>query len=167
MADVLASVAVGPFLKKWGIKDKKYKSRLIDKLRTQFSLAPAPRTGRPPKYNSDQLAVGQAALTSGKRPYHSKAALVRELKEEEQLPAAAKQRGYVPALQRHLAGQGMSLGYGTRAKQQPVTTSDEHERLKWCRRMQKVITDTTVKCWAFEDEKQIGSSGKARGEPGG
>ena len=163
-ADVLSSVKLGPFLKKHGIKDKRYGQRLIEKLRKHHTLAPAPGRGRPPKYTTTQLAAAQEALVESNRPYHSSAQLVWDLKEQQQLPAGAKRRGFVPALQRHLAGQGLTLAYGTRRRQQPLSTDDCRKRLSWCKKMRPLITSATLPSWWFEDEKPHGVGGKARCE---
>lgn len=166
VADVLASVALTPFLKKWGIKDKNYGQRLIDRLRSKHSLAPARRSGRPRVYTEEELAAGEAELSQPSHAHHSKAELVQQLKEEQQLPATAKTRGYTAALKRHLGEQGLQLGYGPRTKQHALTSADQRDRLAWCRRMQPVITDATVKDWWCEDEKSISGSGTMRGEWG-
>ena len=166
VADVLASANLAPFLKKHNIKDKKYGQRLIDRLRTKHSLAPASRPGRPRTYTKEQLAAGQAELSRPSHPHHSKAELVRLLKEEERLPASAKSRGYGAALKRSLGEQGLQLGYGPRTKQHAITAADKRDRLAWCLRMQPIITDATVKDWWFEDEKMINGAGKMRGEWG-
>lgn len=166
VADVLASVVDAPFLKKWGIKDKRYKARLVSKLRTQHSLAPAPRSGRPRVYTPEQLAAGQVALAAPSQPYHSTAALLLDLKEQQILPASATRRGYGNALKRHLGQQGLALGYSPRAKAQPLTDADKQQRLAWCQHMRLTITAATVQSWWFEDEKQHNYGGKARGEQG-
>lgn len=166
VADVLASVTLAPFLKKHGIKDKKYGQRLIDRLRSKHSLAPASRSGRPRVYTADQLAAGEAELSRPSRAHHSKAQLVQQLKEEDRLPATAKTRGYGAALKRHLGEQGLQLGYGPRTKQHALTAADERSRLAWCKRMQHVITSSTVKDWWCEDEKTITSTAKYRSEWG-
>ena len=54
-ADVLSSVDLKPFLKKHGIKDKLYSKRLVDRLRSTYSLQPAPRQGRPRVHTADEL----------------------------------------------------------------------------------------------------------------
>lgn len=164
VADVLASVALGPFLKKWGIKDKRYGQRLIDRLRSKHSLAPAGRSGRPRKYTAEELAAGAAELSQPAHAHHSKAELVLQLKEDKRLPATAKTRGFSAALKRHLGERGLQLGYGPRTKQHALTTADERARLAWSRRMQHVITDATVKDWWCEDEKTISGAGKMRSE---
>lgn len=164
IADVLSSVNLTPYLKKWDIKDKQYGKRLIEKLRTNHGLQPSPRQGRPRVYTEEQLAAGQDALTHPSRAYHSKAALVQELKEGGQLPAETKQRGYVPALKRHLQEQGLQLGYGTRSKQQPLTRRDEKERLSFCQRVVHILTPANLKKWWFGDEKPHSEGGKARCE---
>ena len=91
---------------------------------------------------------------------------MQDLKEWEVLPTKAKQRGYSAALKQHLSEQGLVLGYSTRIQAQPLTDSDKQLRLAWCKKMEGKLTDTTVKEYWFEDEKQHGSGGKARGEWG-
>jgi hypothetical protein len=166
VADVLASVKLAPFLKKHKIKDKAYGQRLIDRLRTKHSLAPASRPGRPRTYTEEQLAAGQAELSKPSHPHHSKAELVRTLKEKGRLPTSAKPRGYGAALKRSLGEQGLQLGYGPRTKLHAISTADKKSRLEWCQRMQHIITESTVKVWWFEDEKMISGGGKMRSEWG-
>lgn len=151
-------------LEAFGIKDRRYVPRLIHKLSTQFSLDISPGRGRPAAYSTEQLAAGQAALASPSSPYHSSRALVEDLKEEGELPEGAPRRGYMPALTRHLASQGLSLGYGTRTKQHALTKADEKERLRWCREHQQDFREPNLKDWWFEDEKQHQEGGKARCE---
>lgn len=170
VADVLSSVKLGPFLKKHGIKDKRYGQRLIEKLRKHHSLEPAPGRGRPPLYTGAQLAAAQEALIAPNRPCHSSAQLVQYLKEEQLLPAEAKRRGFMPALQRHLAGQGMALGYGTRRRQQPLSAADCSKRLKWCKRMQHIITKTTLPSFwrsrtAWEARRDVSGAEGMGGKP--
>lgn len=162
LADVLASGPFTSLLKKHGIKDRKYKQRLEERLRTQYTLDPPPRSGRRPVYTEEQMAAGVDAL-SQPAPFHSTAELVQQLQEDEQLPASAKRRGYVPALKRHLAAQGQQLGYGVRSKQQALTAEHAAKRLAWCKKMKTVITDTSVKNWHFVDEKPHSGSGLGRG----
>lgn len=166
VADVLSSVKLGPFLKKHGVKDKRYGQRLIEKLRKHHSLAPAPGRGRHKLYTTAQLAAAQQALVEPDRPYHSSADLVLDLKERQQLPAEAKRRGFIPALERHLAGQGLSLAYGTRRRQQPLSAADCRKRLTWCKKMRPQLTPAKLPSWWFEDEKPHGVGGKARCEWG-
>jgi len=164
VADVLSSVNLRPFLKKWKIKDKRYGERLVHKLRTQHNLERAPRQQEGGTYTSSQLADAQQVLTEPSRPYHSGAALVQDLKEQEVLPATAKKRGFMPAFKRHLGQLGLALGYGTRTKQQAVTKKDAMARLAWCKKMQPILTEEKVKTWYYEDEKQHGAGGKSRCE---
>lgn len=164
IADLLSTVPLSSFLKKHGIKDKKYKARLVEKLRTQYSLQPAPRTGRPPVYTSQQLGEAQHLLISSPHPIHSTAALVGELKDQQVLPGEAKRRGFVPALQRQLAQQHLQLGYGTRSKGQALSADHKRQRLAWCKKMRKVLTSTALKDWHFADEKPHGVGGKSRCE---
>jgi hypothetical protein len=166
-ADALSGVKWGPVLKKWGIKDKRYGSRLISKLRETFSLAPAPRKGRPAVYAEWQLAAAEAALASGSRTFHSGDALVQELKEQQVLPADAKKRGFMPDFKQWLRRQGQVLAFGGRSKQQGISVADEKKRLAWCKEMEHTITEATLPSWVFEDEKVLGSRGKYRGEGGG
>jgi hypothetical protein len=166
VADVLSSVKLGPFLKKHGIKDKRYGQRLIEKLRKQHTLEPAPGRGRPPLYTTAQLAAAQEALVVPSCPYHSSAQLVHDLKEQQLLPAKARRRGFMPALGRHLAGQGLATGYGTRRRQQPLSNEDCRKRLAWCTKMRPKLTSATLGQWWFEDEKPHGVGGKARCELG-
>ena len=163
LADVLASGPFTSLLKKHGIRDRKYKQRLEERLRTQYTLDPPPRSGRRPVYTEEQLAAGVDALSQPSPPFHSTAELVQQLQEDEQLPASAKRRGYVPALKRHLAAHGQQLGYGVRSKQQALTPDVAAKRLAWCKKMKPVITDTTVKNWHFVDEKPHSGSGLGRG----
>lgn len=167
VADVLSSVNLAPFLKKHHIKDKRYGWRLIDRLRSKFSLEPADRPGRPRVYTVQQLAAGQAELSSASPPIYNAAELVQRLKDRQQLPATATPRGYLAALKRHLQLQGLQTGYGPRTMQHALTKSDERQRLAWCQSMQHKITDSTIKDWWFEDEKSINSAGTMRGECGG
>lgn len=164
IADVLSSVSLGPMLKKHDIKDKRYVPRLVQKLRTKFSLAPAPRTGRPRVYTEEHLTAAREELIQPSQPIHSTRALVQKLKAAGQLPEEAKVRGFQPALKRHLAEQHMQLGYGVRSKSQPITRASAAERLKWCKEMQPVMTERKVKNWYFEDEKPHGCGGKGRCE---
>lgn len=164
VADVLSSVNLKPFLKKHNIKDKQYGKRLIDKLRSSGSLLPAPRQGRPRVYTDDQLQAAQDELTKPGPPFHSTRALVHKLKEEGELPAEAKPRGFKPALQRHLGQLGLQLGYGTRSKGQPITERTAADRLAWCLEMKDDLTERKVKSWYFEDEKPHGLGGKSRCE---
>lgn len=164
VADVLSSVNLKPYLKKHNIKDKQYSKRLVDRLRTTFSLQPAPRQGRPRVYTEDQLQAAQDELTRPSQPVHSTRQLVQRLKQEGELPSVTSVKGFRPALKRHLAEQGLQLGYGTRSKRQPITRQLAADRLKWCREMQDELTDTKVKKWYFEDEKPHGLGGKSRCE---
>lgn len=164
VADVLSSVNLRPFLKKHGIKNKLYGKRLIEKLRTSCSLLPAPRRGRPRVYTADQLQAAQDELSKPRGPIHSKRELMRTLKDDGELPTDAKLRGFGPALDRHLAEQGLELGYGVRSKGQPISESIAAERLEWCREMQPLMTEEKVKDWWFEDEKPHGYGGKSRCE---
>lgn len=162
IADVLTSVDLRPILKKNKIQDKAYGSRLAEKLRTTFSLAPAPRQGRPPVYTDVQLKAAQDELTKPSQPLHSARALVHKLKGDGELPEETKVRGFKPALQRHLAEQGLQLGYGVRSKSQPITKATAAQRLKWCEQMRPQMTGQKVKSWYFEDEKPHGLGGKSR-----
>jgi hypothetical protein len=162
IADVLSSVDLRPILKKHKIKDKTYASRLAEKLRTTFSLAPAPRQGRPHVYTDDQLEAAQDELIKPSQPIHSTRALVHRLKGDGELPEETKVRGFKPALQRHLAEQGLQLGYGVRSKSQPITAATAAQRLKWCKDMRPQMTEQKVKSWHFEDEKPHGLGGKSR-----
>lgn len=164
VADVLSTVNLKPYLKKHNIKDKQYSKRLVDRLRTTFSLQPAPRQGRPRVYTEDQLQAAQDELTRPSQPVHSTRQLVQRLKQEGELPSVTSVKGFKPALKRHLAEQGLQLGYGTRSKRQPITRQLAADRLKWCREMQDELTDTKVKKWYFEDEKPHGLGGKSRCE---
>jgi len=163
-ADVLSSVDLKPFLKKHGIKDKLYSKRLVDRLRSTYSLQPAPRQGRPRVYTADELQAAQDELTRPSQPVHSTRQLVQRLKEGGELSAGTSVKGFKPALKRHLAEQGLQLGYGTRSKRQPITRQLAADRLKWCREMQGELTDMKVKTWYFEDEKPHGLGGKSRCE---
>ena len=60
----------------------------------------------------------------------------------------------------------MKLAYGTRTKQHPLNKADAKARLLWCKQMEDVITDRTVKEWWFVDEKPHGTGGKSRCEWG-
>ena len=163
-ADALSRVSLPPILKAHGIKDKRYGARLIQKLRTQFSLDPAPRSGRPPKYSEAQLVAAEAALASPAHPYHSGDVLMAELKEQAVLPEEAKKRGFLPRVKGFMRLAGRRLAFGGRSKQQALTTADSKQRLAWCKEMQHVITDTTVVDWWFADEKWLGGRGKFLGE---
>jgi hypothetical protein len=164
VADVLHSVTLRPFLKKHGIKDKEYGKRLVHRLRTTFSLAPAPRSGRPAVYKSDELQAAKRALVSPGRRFHNTRALVASLKEEGELATEANMRGFKQALKRQLAAEGVKLGYGTRSKAQALSAKQKHQRLVWCQEMRTALTDTTVKHWLFEDEKPHSFGGKAKCE---
>jgi hypothetical protein len=157
-------VNLKPYLKKHNIKDKQYSKRLVDRLRTTFSLQPAPRQGRPRVYTEDQLQAAQDELTRPSQPVHGTRQLVQRLKQEGELPSVTSVKGFKPTLKRHLAEQGLQLGYGTRSKRQPITRQLAADRLKWCREMQDELTDTKVKKWYFEDEKPHGLGGKSRCE---
>jgi len=115
LADVLESVNATAVLKKHGIQDKKYKARLVQKLRTQYGLQPAPRCGRPPVYTAEQLRTAKDILTSPPHPFHSTAQLVAELKEEHVLGEEARSRGFGPALKRNLGDLGLALAMGCAA----------------------------------------------------
>ena len=165
LADVLSSGSFTPQLKKHGIKDRKYKARLEERLRTEYTLEPPTREGRPAVYTEEQLAAGEEALSRPAQTFHSTAQLVQHLQEEEQLPASATQRGYAAALKRYLASKGLQLGFGVRSKQQAITAAVAAKRLAWCKQMQHVITSTTVRQWHFADEKphsgsQLGTGGQ-------
>ena len=164
IADVLASVQLAPFLKKHSIKDKTYGKRLIEKLRTTYSLLPAPRQGRPRLYTGDQLQAAQDELVSAGQPIHSTRALVHKLKQQGAVPEETKPQSFRPALLRHLADQGLQLGYGARSKRQPITAATAKARLRWCQEMQPVLTEWKLKDWRFEDEKPHGYGGKSRCE---
>ena len=153
LADVLSTNDCTPSLKRLGIKDHRYKARLIDKLRSGHGLGISAGRGRPAAYATEQLAAGQAALSFASSPYHSSRALVEDLKEEGELPGDAPTRGYMPALKRHLADQGLSLGYGPRTKQHALSKEDEKQRLQWRRRHQAELTEAKLKSWWFVDEK--------------
>ena len=49
MADIVASAELGPCLKKHGIIDLRYGKRLLQQVRTTYSLSQAPHNDRPPK----------------------------------------------------------------------------------------------------------------------
>lgn len=164
VADVLRSVNLRPFLKKHNIKNKNYGKRLIDKLSSTYSLLPAPRKGRPRVYTPDQLQAAQEELTKPSGPIHSRRELMVKLKDDGELPTAAKVRGFGPALDRHLAEQGLHLGYGVRSKGQPISEAIAADRLKWCKEMRPLLADEKVKDWWFEDEKPHGYGGKSRCE---
>lgn len=166
LADVLSTNDCTSSLKKFGIKDHRYKGRLIDRLSTHYSLDISPGRGRHSIYSAGQLAAGQDALSFASRPFHSGRALVEGLKEEQELPADAHTRGYVPALKQHLASQGLVLAYGPRSKQQALTKADEKARLKWCKQHQADFTEAKLKSWWFEDEKLHQEGGKSRCEWG-
>ena len=137
-----------------------------ERLRTEYTLEPPTREGRPPVYTDEQLAAGEEALSRPAQPFHSTAQLVQHLKEEGELPASATQRGYAAALRRHLASSGLQLAYGVRSKQQPITAAVAAQRLAWCKKMQHVITSTTVKQWHFVDEKPHSGSQLSTGGQG-
>lgn len=164
LADLLASVPLKSFLKKHGIKDKRYGKRLEQQLRTTYSLAPAPRSGRPPKYTEEQLDAATEALASPANPIHTTAALVQQLQSGGQLPEGTPKRGFMAAVKRHLAQQGLRLGFGSRSKQQALSAADAKARLAWCRSMQHEITHATVGTWRFVDEKLLTSGAKPRCE---
>jgi len=166
LADVLSSGSFTAQLKKHGIKDRKYKTRLEERLRTEYTLDPPAREGRPTVYTAEQLAAGEEALSRPAQTFHSAADLVQHLKEEGELPASATQRGYVAALKRHLTAKGLLLGYGVRSKQQALTAAVAAKRLAWCKEMQHVITSTTVKQWHFADEKPHSGSQLSTGGQG-
>lgn len=161
---LLASTNMAPFLKKHGIRDKRYSKRLEQQLRTTYSLQPAARSGRPPKYDEEQLDAARDALASPVGPLHTTAALVQQLKSGGQLQPDAPKRGFMAAVKRHLSKQGLRLGFGTRSKQQALTKGDAKARLAWCQRMQHELTSATVGGWHFVDEKSLGSGGKPRCE---
>ena len=166
LADVLSSGSFTAQLKKHGIKDRKYKARLEERLRTEYTLDPPTREGRPGVYTAEQLAAGEEALSGPAQTFHSGAQLVQHLKEEGELPASATQRGFVTALKRHLAAKGLQLGYGVRSKQHAITAAVAAKRLAWCKEMQQVITSTTVKQWHFADEKPHSGSQLSTGGQG-
>ena len=80
------------------------------------------------------------------------------------MPEETKPQSFRPALLRHLADQGLQLGYGARSKRQPITAATAKARLRWCQEMQPVLTEWKLKDWRFEDEKPHGYGGKSRCE---
>lgn len=128
--------------------------------KTTWSGHPASSMAAPTRPASWQM------LTEPSRPYHSGAALMQDLKEQEVLPATAKQRGFMPIFKRHLGQVGLALGCSTRTKQHAVTKKDAKARLAWCREMLPILTEEKVKTWYYEDEKQHGAGGKSRSEVG-
>lgn len=166
LADVVASIDLRPFLKKHGIKDKRYSARLVEQLRTTFSLQPAARSGRPRKYTTEQLDAACEALASPAGPIHTTAALVQQLKDDGQLQPDSSKRGFMAALKQRLQQRGWRLAFGTRSKQQALTKADAKARLEWCREMRTQITEETVGSWYCEDEKMLSSGGKSRCEWG-
>lgn len=105
-ADVLSSVDLKPFLKKHGIKDKLYSKRLVDRLRSTYSLQPAPRQGRPRVYTADELQAAQDELTRPSQPVHSTRQLVQRLKEG----GSCQQAPALRASSQHLSGTWQSRG---------------------------------------------------------
>jgi hypothetical protein len=76
LAYIVASTDIGPFLKKHGIKDKRYGKRLVQQLRNTCSLSQAPRSDRPPKYTEAKLNAAHHTLACPTGPIHTAAALV-------------------------------------------------------------------------------------------
>ena len=104
------SAAQHSLLKKHGIKDRKYKQRLEERLRTQYTLDPPPRSGRRPVYTEEQMAAGVDAL-SQPAPFHSTAELVQQVAQLEATGEGerGRRREVEASLQVRLAG-GPELG---------------------------------------------------------
>ena len=160
---LLSSVDDRAIRRKLGIKDKKFKKRLMANLEKHCSIADAPRSGRPRSYTPATYEAAKGVLLELEDTVCSSRELVRVLQDRAILPPTAKHESFMRGFKLYLSGTGLTLAYGQRKLTFALSTRHVAARLAWCMKMGTTLTIDVVKSYWFGDEIAISYGGKPKG----
>jgi hypothetical protein len=154
----------GGVLKRMGINNTRFYTRLRENLATHASLADAPRSGRPPKYTDELLAKAMDCLLEMMDPIWSSQEIVDTMVDAGILEAGTSVRSFMAVFQEYLLERGIRLLYGRQRLVFALSRHHANGRLAWCQEAQFTFTDTTVQHFWFVDEISLIHGGDPKGE---
>ncbi len=163
LLELLRSVDDRAIRRKLGIKDKKFKKRLMTNLEKYCSIADAPRSGRPRSYTPTTYEAAKEVLLELEDTVCSSQELVKVLQDRSILPPTAKHGSFMRGFKSYLSGTGLTLAYGQRKLTFALSTRHVAARLAWCLKMGITLTIDVVKTYWFGDEIAISYGGKPKG----